>query len=982
MRRQLVILALLALCLLVVPVDAWQEDFQSGTAYGWTATFFQGDPDTNGTLSVVQAPFSDTYALEIYARGHGDYGMSWGWWSWNVYPNPQQDFDYVALTVVASDPESSSRYETFALLSQSGATLCEFIFGGYGSELGTLPPMTRVEIVRDGSTATLYTNGTPRLTKPCNGQPHNFRIYVESLYPSSPATVRIDDVVIGTGEPGIIGIIPEGWYVLEHPTIPANSGLYNAAGTLIYPDRMHVTYGLDNPANANTTIVLQAMGAGSPLNTTHLPVGTYNGIVTYNITELLINNPDARPGYYFLKLMQDDAVYDSGLFPFTNGGGTISFDADSYVTSQTAIVSHDIPIFTINEYIYKGQIVDIYGTEKTSWSITSQIGTHSVDLTDYTSGTYFLLLKATDRDTGEEYVFDVDTAEVNEEIWVNGTAYDAETGLPLANVTVEIGQSGTITSRTTATNGSYAPVTGLHADTPITINASKSGYTHNNFSFTSLGNGLKTVNLYLIPSPPNFTGAAIGGLVHDIPYRQAVGGATVTISNSTWNGTTIANSSTGYYIFNDLAANESYTVRSTITGHQPSGVYTAVAQNETFVRQDIEMRGLYTLTIEIRDAADHALITSSMTVEADGATNVTTNGQTQFHNLEYGIVTVAVAGNDDYYGASENILVEKDTTKTIYLARKTESTPFAYPPHNVRFVVRSAFGAPIEGVTVEATGYETTMGSWSWLFDLLGIDYGKTQVHNQTMNGTTGSDGGIDFMMFEAIKYRLTFYKDGVINTTWEGFPKDEYYTIWAPRFGTSEWFEHGVNPLEAVNFTVTGTTATEDEATITVYYNDTLKNTTGAAVYLNQMFENGTEILVSQYVTGAAPTWNHTFTLPGDHRGESYLVHLRAQHETLGNITRDYGVYYKPAPLSFGLPEDLLLYGAMGVMIFTALFFGQSSVGAGCIVFAFEGWLFYWIGWLQDLGSEYAVGTALIIISVVAVLVNIMQRSKRERYA
>jgi len=400
------------------------------------------------------------------------------------------------------------------------------------------------------------------------------------------------------------------------------------------------------------------------------------------------------------------------------------------------------------------------------------------------------------------------------------------------------------------------------------------------------------------------------------------------------------------------------------------------------VRQDIEMSGVYTLTIELRDAADHSLISSSMTVEADDATNVTTNGQTQFHNLKYGIVTVTVSGNDDYYGASENILVEKDTLKTIYLTRKTESTPFAYPPHNVRFIVRSAFGAPIEGVTVEATGYETTMGSWSWLLDLLGIDYGKTQVHNQTMTGTTGSDGGIDFMMFEAIKYKLTFYKEGEINTTWEGFPKDEYYTIWAPRFGTSEWFEHGVNPLEAVNFTVTGTTATEDEATITVYYNDTLKNTTGAAVYLNQMFENGTEILVSQYLGGTASTWSHTFNLPGDHRGESYIVRLRAQHGTLGNITRDYGVYYKPAPVSFGLPEDLLLYGAMAVMIFTALFFGQSSVGAGCIVFAFEGWLFYWIGWLQDLGSEYAVGTALIIISVVAVLVNIMQRSKRERYA
>jgi len=895
-----------------------------------------------------------------------------------VYANPKQPFNYASFTVVDASSDIPSNYLQmyFRLLSESDQTL--FTIQWYGWTHGP----ARIELIREEGKVRFYIDGVYKTSVDCSGQPYNmaFGMYHNAW---SPPTVVIDDVVIGGSEPNVLGIIPGDWYVLKHPTDPTLSGLYNSADHSVYTHIMHATYGLDNPADANTKIVLQPMGSGYFLNTTYLPVGTCHGVVEINITENLINNPDARPGYYYLKLMQGDTLLDYGLFPYTNGGGTISFDADSYVSMQTATVSHNIPIFNIQDYTYRGQIIDIYGTEKTSWPITSQSGTHSVDLTDYSSGTYFLLLRATNRETGEEYVFDVDRAEVNEEIWVTGKAYDAETGSPLAGVTVGIGQFGTTTSNVTLADGSYATVKGLYADNPITVNASKTGYTHNNFSFTPLGNGLKTINLYLIPSPPNFTGAAaIGGLVYDVPYRQAVGGATVTIANGTWSNTTIANSSTGYYIFNDLAANESYTVSSALTGYQPSKEYNATTQNETFVRQDIEMSGLYTLTLELRDATDHSLITTSMTVEADGAANVTTNGQTTFHNLEYGIVTVTVSGNDDYYGVSENILVEKDTLKTIYLTRKTESTPFAYPPHNVRFMVRSAFGAPIEGVTVEATGYETTMGSFSWLFDLLGIDYGKTQVHNQTMNGTTGSDGGIDFMMVEAIKYRVTFYKAGEVDTTWEGFPKDEYYTIWVSTTGPSEWFEHGVNPLEAVNFTVTGTTATEDEATITVYYNDTLKNTTNAAVYLSQTFTNGTEILVNQYLGGAAATWNHTFTLDGDHRGESYLVHLRAQHGTLGNITRDYGVYFKPAPISFGLPEDLLLYGAMAVMIFTALFFGQSSVGAGCIVFAFEGWLFYWIGWLQDLGSEYAVGTALIIISVVAFLVNVMQRSKRERYA
>ncbi len=957
MRRQTGILALLALCLLVVPAGAWQDDFQSGTGYGWTGT--------PGYLSVVKDPYQDTYALRLSAN-RVDATNTY------AYANPEQNFNYAAVTIVGN-----LGYDYVCLYSNTGALLCEFNL----VDPIRYPVPCRVELIYEGGYAKLYVDGIYRTQKTCSAQPYNFGIRKYSS--TGTQSMTIDDVIITGNEPDILGIIPEGWYVLKHPTDPYLHGLYESDGTFAYTHIMHATYGLDDPADENTKIVLQPMGSGYFLNTTYLPVGTSHGVVTFNITELLINNPDAPPGYYYLKLMRGDTLLDYGLFPYTNGGGTISFDADSYVSMETATVSHNIPIFSIQDYIYQGQIIDIYGTEKTSWPINSMTGTHSVDLTGYSTGTYFLLLKATSRDTGQEYVFDVDHAEVNEEIWVTGTAYDAETGSPLANVTVEIGQFSTITSNVTVADGSYATVKGLYADNPITVNASKAGYTHNNFSFTPLGNGLKTINLYLIPSPPNFTGqAAIGGLVHNIPYRQPIGGATVTIANSTWNDTTIANSTTGYYIFSDLAVNESYTVSSALTGYQPSKEYNATTQNETFVRQDIEMGGLYTLTIELRDAADHALIASSMTVEADGATNFTTDGQTQFHNLEYGIVTVTVASTDDYYGASENILVEKDTRKTIYLTRKLESTPFAYPPHNVRFVVRSAFGAPIEGVTVEATGYETTMGSWSWLFDLLGIDYGKTQVHNQTMNGTTGSDGGIDFMMFEAIKYRLTFYKEGVINTTWEGFPKDEYYTIWAPTVGPSEWFEHGVNPLEAVNFTITGTTATEDAATISVYYNDTLAKTTVSAVYLNQTFTNGTEILVSQYVTGAAPTWNHTFTLPGDHRGESYIVRLRAQHGTLGNITRDYGVYYKPAPISFGLPEDLLLYGAMITMIFTALFFGQSSVGAGCIVFAFEGWLFYWIGWLQDLGSEYAVSTALIIISLVAFLVNVMQRSKRERYA
>ena len=85
---------------------------------------------------------------------------------------------------------------------------------------------------------------------------------------------------------------------------------------------------------------------------------------------------------------------------------------------------------------------------------------------------------------------------------------------------------------------------------------------------------------------------------------------------------------------------------------------------------------------------------------------------------------------------------------------------------------------------------------------------------------------------------------------------------------------------------------------------------------------------------------------------------------------------------MSFGLPSELLLFIGMGLIIFSALFFGQTSVPAGGIVIAFESWLFFWFGWWDELGSDIAVAGACTLITVVAVLTVIMHRSKRERYA
>lgn len=40
------------------------------------------------------------------------------------------------------------------------------------------------------------------------------------------------------------------------------------------------------------------------------------------------------------------------------------------------------------------------------------------------------------------------------------------------------------------------------------------------------------------------------------------------------------------------------------------------------------------------------------------------------------------------------------------------------------------------------------------------------------MSGTTDSNGDINFMMVEAVKYQITFFKQDVVNKTIEIYPK------------------------------------------------------------------------------------------------------------------------------------------------------------------------------------------------------------------
>lgn len=75
----------------------------------------------------------------------------------------------------------------------------------------------------------------------------------------------------------------------------------------------------------------------------------------------------------------------------------------------------------------------------------------------------------------------------------------------------------------------------------------------------------------------------------------------------------------------------------------------------------------------------------------------------------------------------------------------------------IRFNCKDFMGRAIPEVNVTATAYESTMPDpIAWLLALFGVDTATVPI-NQTMNGTTGSDGSISFIMVPAYKYNMTF---------------------------------------------------------------------------------------------------------------------------------------------------------------------------------------------------------------------------------
>jgi PKD repeat protein len=292
-------------------------------------------------------------------------------------------------------------------------------------------------------------------------------------------------------------------------------------------------------------------------------------------------------------------------------------------------------------------------------------------------------------------------------------------------------------------------------------------------------------------------------------------------------------------------------------------------------------------------------------------------------------------------------------------------------PKPVQFRVQSTTGKEIVNAGVSIQGISTTTGVWDWLFTLLGIPLGEAPIQSTYMNGTTDSYGDIEFLMIPTVKYNITTVAEGYTFPLYYIVPHDSEYTIVANNNET--YFGWTItDPVDngTKSMTVTSNKISDVLGQITVKYNDTGLTTTGG-------FINMTEGSTLYFSIPALNSINETrdFVIPKE--GVSVKVSANIT-STIGEYKRYFAVTFNGQPVTVGgLPSDVIMWVAFGLMMLTTLLAGVKEARHVAIVICLEAWSFLSFGWFQPLVDKNGIIMIIglfLLATVITILWNLRE--------
>lgn len=499
------------------------------------------------------------------------------------------------------------------------------------------------EIVITGGEAMLYVNGEEiKSLGGCDRTPNYIRFYV---YADNDIT--IDDINTFP----VIGLNEEytelnNWINMSYTTKRMD----------VYPD---AEYKFNIKKISNQEIIKSTTILNDPTNYS-------SDFIENNRSEVFGFNYGTYEAY--ITRDGEERAQTTFAYEYSENLGYVSFDNDSYVGGETGELTYHLESPSFGDYEYEIDIMNIAGETEETYSLASGDGTESVSFSGWDSGNYYIELTRTSKSTGNIKLIDYDIIRISKEVHISGKTYNAQTGDVLGNVTINVSQGSEWYNTTSNTTTGEYNLSGLLVDTETEINASKSGYTHKNFSWKLLTSKKYEIDLYLLNKTPTYSGTAILGLVENYPLHQAINNTTVRIWNTSWN-TTTTTSETGYYLFEDLeysksVVNETFTTASTSVANETfnSGEYDAwVSLNYTELIADTELVSNTTDEDGFEKDSDYEMNYSDGTIKVLSSGNM--SNQTDYH-IDYDYNDWAVLNHKDIVPDSQ--LVSNTTDETAY----------------------------------------------------------------------------------------------------------------------------------------------------------------------------------------------------------------------------------------------------------------------------------------------------------------------------
>jgi PKD repeat protein len=597
------------------------------------------------------------------------------------------------------------------------------------------------------------------------------------------------------------------------------------------------------------------------------------------------------------------------------------------------------------------------------WGSSARNPTHSY----VAPGTYTVTLTAhnsigSDVETKTAYIVVGDTPQPADAI-LNGYTFDTTNNALLDGVTVTL-ESDTYSATNVSHSGGFYQFTGL---TPgvYTVKGEKAGYLASPDYAVAVYSGAVVQKDIAVGA----SGVVVTGTVYDALTGETLNGAVVTgvQGSASYNYTSTG---AGQYALNGLSKGVEITLNAALAGYTHTPITITPTSTSAYTAH------LYLLpdTIAHNGTALAGLVTRSDTHEAipnaqvilPGHANATTSqtGFYLFNDLTPGAyyVSATAAGYADSRDYAVNLTEGNLTLQDISLDRGTETaTHMEYPPHLVRFLCIDEYNRPLQNVTIRAV-YQESSSPIDWLAEWLGITP-NVQITTETLEGTTGIDGSVVFLMVQSVQYQITTTAPdlGGMTKTFSIYPKEDEITI---RFRTSTHPDLSTMPT----YELTATETDDENILLALNYHDTTNATTSLTFTVT---DHATGELIFSETFGSTnfPGWVNVTTGAENTKGAMYRFGFEATNTAHGTISQYKGITLKGDNLLVDLGfEDRTLYNWLAVILlflFAGAFSGTNVKQGAILVPLFGGGLFWFIGWLP-----ITIGGIISAIGFLGVLV------------